>query len=310
MATAAIIEEAISECEEFADDEILNEWRLEKRAANREGIEEEMKQMSLEPDDEFLSILGEVCDTLVGNFEQSCKDESPEAAFAALIDISWFIPPSESGRSTEDQDSSEDFGSTSLRDIFPKRLVKPEGDSVPEERSDLNVDEAYPVQVRIHHSVLLRVLYRVMEQDLLKEANLYRLLNSIPGATEDDKAFLTDFFAAFFEGRHVEAIHLGLPRLEGLTKHQLENSGVAVTSQKNGEDLPKSLGGLFNLLDVHLDDDYLTFLKFRFTDDLGPEIRNQVAHGSIGYREANWNISASVLIELFRLSIRIDRLED
>jgi hypothetical protein len=311
LATAAIIEQAITTCRDFADEEILNKWRLEKREANRKGILEEMKGVSVEADDELISSFEEASEAHFENFSRACEEESPEVAFAGLLSIPKFIPSSNVDESPRDeQDRNDVVRSGSLKEIFPVRLMKGEGDSVPKERSDLAVDEGYQVRVELYHGLLLRVLYRILDQGLLQEVNLYVLLESIPGASEDDKAFLTDFLRAFFEERHAEAIHLGLPRLEGLAKRQLEESGIAVTGDKRGEDLPKSLGGLFHLLEKYLDNDYVTFLKYQYTDDMGPEIRNQVAHGSIGYREANFDISASVLIEVFRLSMRIDEIED
>jgi hypothetical protein len=311
LATAAIIEEAIAECQDFADEEVLNEWRLEKREANREGIAKEMKEVSAKPDEELVSSFEEACDMLVENFAKGCKDESPEVAFAGLLSIPDFIPRPNAKQPRQEEHAKNDmFQTGSFREIFPKRLMKSEGDSVSEEKSDLDVDDGYQVRVELYHGLLLRVLFRLLERDLLQEVHLYILLESIPGASVDDKAFLTDFLRAFFEERHTEAIHLGLPRLEGVAKRQLEEAGIAVTSDKRGEDLPKSLGGLFNLLEDYLEDEYVTFLKYRYTDDIGPEIRNQVAHGGIGYREANFDISASVLIELFRLSMQIDGIDN
>jgi len=308
LVTAAILEEAIVECRDFANEEVLNEWRLEKRRANREGIENEMNEPGVELDSEFVSDFENICDTLVENFAQVSRNNSPEAAFKALISLSNFVPNSEAAAG-DGVENKEEFQSANIADIFPKRLMKQEGDSVPEGRSNLNVDRGYSLRSHVYHGILLRVLYRILERDLLQEANLYVLLNSISGATDDDIAFLTDFIRAFFDGRHPEAVHLGLPRLESLARHHLEESGVAVTAEKDGADLPKSLGGLFNLLDEHLDEDYTTFVKYRYTDDLGPEIRNKVAHGNIGYREANFDVSASVLIEVFRLPMRIAEIE-
>lgn len=310
LATAAIIEEAIAECQDFADEEILNEWRLEKREANREGINKEMKEVNAEPNEELVSSFEEACNMLVEDFSNGSKHESPEVAFAGLLSIPGFVPrPNAKQPQQKRHDRNEMWESVSLREMIPERLMKVEGDSVSGGKSDLDVDERYQMRAEFYHGLLLRVLYRLLERDLLREAHLYILLESIPGASVDDKAFLTDFLRAFFEERHTEAIHLGLPRLEGVAKRQLEEAGIAVTSDKRGEDLPKSLGGLFNLLGDYLEDDYVTFLKYRYTDDMGPEIRNRVAHGSIGYREANFDISASILIEVFRLSMRIDEVE-
>jgi hypothetical protein len=152
-------------------------------------------------------------------------------------------------------------------------------------------------------------VYKLINQRLIKEHHFFTLLESIDGATVDDKAFLTDFIIAFFEDRHAEAIHLGMPRLEGVIKHQLEASGTAITASIRGEDLPKTFGGLMNRLDGLLDEDYVTFLRFRYHDATGEALRNRTAHGELRYKEAHYDFSASLLVEIFRSAVYISGLD-
>ena len=148
-----------------------------------------------------------------------------------------------------------------------------------------------------------------INQGLIKEHHFFRLLESIDGATVDDKAFLTDFIIAFFEDRHAEAVHLGMSRLEGVIKHQLEASGTAITASVRGEDLPKTFAGLMNRLEGLLDEDYITFLRFRYHDATGEALRNRTAHGEIQYKEAHYDFSASLLVEIFRSAVYISELD-
>jgi hypothetical protein len=184
-----------------------------------------------------------------------------------------------------------------------------EGDSVSDEVSDIDVPDRYNIDARLSTGLTARVVYKLINQELIREHHFYTLLESIEGATVDDKAFLTDFIIAFFEDRHPEAIHLGMARLEGLMKHQLEAAGTAVTGSKHGEDLPKSLGGIVNRLDGLVDDEYVTYLRFRYHDLVGEALRNRTAHGDLRYKEAHFDISASILVEIFRSAVYISQID-
>jgi hypothetical protein len=315
LVTATTIEEALKECESFADEETLNRWRLVKRRENRKGIEQEMKPVGGEVPDEVTENFTSIANTLVENFENAANEFSPEQAFLGLVKVPVFLPhlddePSDSGPQPGEVEEGENwFPTASLTDILPRRHMTHEGDSVSSETSDIDVPEWYSAEARLSVGLTARVVYKLINQRLIKEHHFFTLLESIDGATVDDKAFLTDFIIAFFEDRHAEAIHLGMPRLEGVIKHQLEASGTAITASIRGEDLPKTFGGLMNRLDALLDEDYLTFLRFRYHDATGEALRNRTAHGELRYKEAHYDFSASLLVEIFRSAVYISGLD-
>lgn len=310
LVTAATIEEAITECEPFADEETLNRWRLEKREANKEGIEEKMKSVGWEVSDEEAENFETIVSTLIGAFEDIATQHSPEAAFMGLVKAPVLLPQLEREEpSQRPEEDSDEFATASIHEIFPRRLMTHEGDSVSDEVSDIDIPDSYNIDARLSTALTARVVYKLINQELIREHHFYTLLESIEGATVDDKAFLTHFIIAFFEDRHPEAIHLGMARLEGLMKHQLEAAGTAVTGSKRGEDLPKSLGGIVNRLDGLVDDEYVTYLRFRYHDLAGEALRNRTAHGDLRYKEAHFDISASILVEIFRSTAYISQIE-
>lgn len=316
LVTATTIEDALKECESFADEETLNRWRLEKRKENRKGIEQEMKPVGGEVPDEVIDNFTSIADTLIENFENAANKFSPEQAFLALVKVPVFLPhlddkPSDSKPQSEEEEKEENlFPTVSLTDILPRRHMTHEGDSVSSETADIDVPDGYPAEARLSVGLTARVLYKLINQRIIKEHHFFTLLESIDGATVDDKAFLTDFIIAFFEDRHAEAIHLGMPRLEGVIKHQLEASGTAITASIRGEDLPKTFGGLMNRLDGLLDEDYVMFLRFRYHDATGEALRNRTAHGELQYKEAHYDFSASLLVEIFRCAVYISELDE
>lgn len=315
LVTATTIEGALKECESFADEETINRWRLEKRRENRRGIKQEMEPVGGEIPNEVAEKFTSLANTLVVNFEKAANEFSPEQAFLGLVKVPVFLPhlgdtPSDDGQQPGEEEGRENlFPTTSLTDIFPRRYMSHEGDSVSSETSDIDVPDGYSAEARLSVGLTSRVLYKLINQGLIQEHHLLTLLESIDGATVDDKAFLTDFIIAFFEDRHAEAVHLGMPRLEGVIKHQLENSGTAITASIRGEDLPKTFGGLMNRLEGLLDEDYVTFLRFRYHDATGEALRNRTAHGELRYKEAHYDFSASLLVEIFRSAVYISELD-
>jgi hypothetical protein len=314
LVTATTIEDAINECSDFASEERLNRWRLEKREENRSGMEEEMTQVTREVPDTVAENFEQIADGLVESFEEATSETRPEIAFLELIQQPVFLPNLEDSETEQPQqpegDIDVDFPTATVADIFPREILLHEGDSVPEEVSNIDVPQSYSIEARLSSGLLARVLYRILNRGLIREWHFYTLLEMIDGATVDDKAFLTDFIVATFEDRHPEAIHLGMARLEGVIKHQLESSGIAVTGDIDGIDRAKTLGGLLNRLEEVLDERYVTYLKFRYHDVGGEALRNRIAHGNLRYREAHFDKSASLLVEVFRSTVRIRESTD
>lgn len=314
LATATTIEEAINECRSFADDETLNQWRLEKREENRKGIQKEMKPIGGEVPEEVAENFSTMAQKLVENFEEVANEQSPEMAFIGLVKTSVLVPSIETEEPEPQQETAPEegegtFPTVKITDVFPRKHMTHEGDSVDESASDIDDPDWYTVAAQLSTRLTARVVYKVLNQELIREHHFYTLLESVDGATVDDKAFLTDFLIAFFESRHAEAIHLGMARLEGLMKHQLEAAGLAVTGDKQGGDLPKSFGGLMKRIDGVLDEEYVKYLRFRYHDFAGEALRNRIAHGNLRYKEAHFDLSASLLVEIFRTWVYINELE-
>lgn len=315
LVTATTIEAALNECRSFADEETLNRWRLEKREANRRGIEEEMKPIGGPVPDEAIENFNDIVESLVQYFRSTVEIQSPEVAFMGVVNAPVLLPKTnedttdQEGVSNSVEEASDEFPTVDVVDIFPRRHMTHEGDSVSEDASNIDARDGYGAEVRLSVGISARVLYLVIEEGLIREHHFYTLLESISGATIDDKAFLTDFIIAFFEGRHAEGVHLGMARFEALIKHQLENSGTAITGDKEGEDLPKTFGGLLNRMEEILQENYVTFLRYRFHDIVGDDMRNRIAHGDLRYKEAHYDLSASILVEIFRSSVHISEIE-
>jgi hypothetical protein len=64
-----------------------------------------------------------------------------------------------------------------------------------------------------------------------------------------------------------------------------------------------------NRLDGLLDEDYVTFLRFRYNDATGAALRNRTAHGELRYQEVHYDFSASLLVEIFRSAVYISELD-
>ena len=84
------------------------------------------------------------------------------------------------------------------------------------------------------------------------------------------------------------SIHLLVPQIEHLVRYHLKAKGVKTTNlDVNGIENENGLSTLIDLPEVkEMFGDNLAFeLKALFCDPFGPNLRNEVAHGLLGYRE-------------------------
>lgn len=152
--------------------------------------------------------------------------------------------------------------------------------------------------MQLRDAILTSILFRVFEEDIITEGDLY--LWAINELTVHDVAYLTDFIIAVFDNRYADALHIGIPRLEGAIASILKERGFETASLQDGYTTPVPLPGLLNMLDGHVDEDLVEYIRFRYSDISGQRVRNQVAHGRAEYGLAAPQICMILLYDIFR----------
>jgi hypothetical protein len=125
--------------------------------------------------------------------------------------------------------------------------------------------------------------------------------------------YLTRVTTNVFEGRDVEAIHLGATRVEALLYRLLREEGEDVDALMDEGTGTRTLGSLVPKLGEYVGEDFQEYIRYAYGEPVGQmfggNIRNRIAHGLLLPRENNRLYSLLILADLLRILTRITRTE-
>ena len=291
MHRAVIFQRALDNCTEFADEEQVIEWKRELRSANRMAIRREMASIEHEPGEDEIEELEQFIDEIVNQARQVSQDDFGGAALMFLLSRNDFVPQLEELRKIGEE--------VSIMDLVGRRNMTKEGDAIPDPE-DRTRPHTYHASVQLRDAVLTSILFRVFDEDIITEGDLYLYLWAIDELTVHDVAYLTDFIIAVFDDRYADALHIGVPRLEGAIASILKARGFETASLRDGYTTPVPFPGLLNMLDGNVDENLVEYLRFRYSDISGQRIRNQIAHGRAEYQLAAPRMCMILLYDIFR----------
>jgi hypothetical protein len=294
MLKADILERAVAKCQPFLSDEKENDWRLRIRELNKEAIEE-MPKIGHEVD------VGEDVSKIIDHFKEIQNKRSSWEAFSAIL----YAPI---GQGNYEQ-ALERMGEAPAANMLSRNVLSSEGDSVGFEpgmtQEGDRAPSGYIPALKTANHTLTVALHRLIDENLVTEADFFLVLSSIPGVTVHDEAFLTDAIINLFEERYSEAVHIAVPRLESVTANTYEEMGKAVTKNQGKVYTQRGLGGLFGLIEEDISTNFGKYLQYRYTDTAGQNIRNKVAHGQIKYSAMNFKLAVTTIFDTFRVGARI-----
>ncbi len=129
----------------------------------------------------------------------------------------------------------------------------------------------------------------IRQEHRLKEADFYSVVKRSPVVPPDRIRLMAKAIFQGFDGDFISALHLLIPQIENLVRYHLKQHGEKTTNiDINGIE---NENGLSTLIDNSKVEDIfgkdLSFeLKAIFCDPFGPNLRNELAHGLIGYEES------------------------
>ncbi|AUD78629.1 DUF4209 domain-containing protein [Kangiella profundi] len=129
----------------------------------------------------------------------------------------------------------------------------------------------------------------IRQEHRLKEADFYSVVKRSPVVPPDRIRLMAKALFQGFDGDFISALHLLIPQIENLVRYHLKQHGEKTTNiDINGIE---NENGLSTLMDNPKVEDIfgkdLSFeLKAIFCDPFGPNLRNELAHGLIGYEES------------------------
>ncbi|MDH3335910.1 MAG: DUF4209 domain-containing protein, partial [Rhodospirillaceae bacterium] len=128
----------------------------------------------------------------------------------------------------------------------------------------------------------------VRQEHRLKEADFYSLVSRSPLVPPDRIRLMAKALFQGFDGDFVSALHLLIPQIENLVRYHLKQHGEKTTNiDVNGIENENGLSTLMENPKVKaiFGKDLVFELKAIFCDPFGPNLRNELAHGLIGYEE-------------------------
>ncbi len=119
----------------------------------------------------------------------------------------------------------------------------------------------------------------------------------------DSLKMLTAAVERHFAGDYISSIHILVPQVENALRSLLKLKGIPVEKTDAGAISVKDMGGILAEEEAKsiLGRDFVTYLRLKFTDKEGMNIRNEVAHGLLKADKFDHKLSASLLYVLLKL---------
>ncbi|WP_144262405.1 DUF4209 domain-containing protein [Haloglomus irregulare] len=296
---ASVAHEAVQECVEWVDEATRAEWEQEHREANRASIDE-MGEFSHQLPDEEIEELDNALESIIDQFEELKEERHAVFAIKWLINRDILVP---------DPEPVDRGPGVSFRDLVQSRTITSSGGSYSQDESGGDWSDLYSVAVQHSHKVVQDLVYRLVNRGLLHEGDFFILFNRRDALRADTIAFLTDFVIAFFENRGSAATHIGMAQLEAVIRSQMEEYGKSTLrlDPHTGELHPRSMTGLLGQLEGDVSESWITYMRYRYTDLSGQNVRNKIAHGHLRYHQAQWGMSCILLFDMLRGFLELER---
>lgn len=161
---------------------------------------------------------------------------------------------------------------------------------------------------------VLRLEHRLREEDF------YSLVKRSPVVPPDRSRLLAKALFQGFDGDFVSALHLLVPQIENLVRYHLKQHGEKTTNiDLNGIENENGLSTLMGnpkTGDI-FGEDLVFEIKVIFCDPIGPNLRNELAHGLIDYEGSQnkysiyaWWLAFRLVFNTFWNSSRANQQED
>lgn len=303
---ADVLERGLARCVEFLDDEKQEEWKRESVEARLDAAENEMAEIS--PDEEILEAVAEESqeniERLVKWFESRVDaHRSSTYALYCLLCSDGYLPSYEQALNAE-------HGMV-FSQMLETQVTSPEGHAIATNPSLRELDEeqmrvptSYVQNLMTMNGMLAGALYRLIDRGSLTEFDFYPLLELAPWSI-DTQSFFVDSILDLFEGNYIQSFAVALPHFESAIVDTLREQNRSATAFTGEGTQQRTLGGLLDNIQADIEDEYWAYLKVKYTDPRGPNLRNRWSHGQFRYFQANFQNAAILLIDILKTTIQL-----
>ena len=158
-------------------------------------------------------------------------------------------------------------------------------------------EEVWAQMVRVHYQTLtglitqasiLPALQVIVEEHTIQAAQLVQLARSSPIVPIGREVLFGKALALGLDYDFAAALHLLTPQIENMVRHHLKQAGVSTSHlDQDGIETENGLSALIDLPQVSkiFGQDLAFEIKALFCDQMGPNLRNNIAHGLFDDRQ-------------------------
>ncbi len=196
-----------------------------------------------------------------------------------------------------------------IMDLIQRRTVTEAGESYSQEEGTPEFPPSYDATVQFVQNIRHAVYYRLQNRELINQRDFFVLINRQEVLSADTHAYLTDFVIHFFEHNHSVAVHLGITQLEAVIRALAADNNKSILSrdEETGELGRRSMSSILYQVDGDIDESWITYLRYRYVDLGGQNIRNKIAHGYLSYRHAAWGMSVILLFDILQNFLEFEK---
>ncbi|RJT04894.1 DUF4209 domain-containing protein [Halococcus sp. IIIV-5B] len=306
---ADVLRSGINEFGQYMGEEQEERWKKEALEARKKGTEEEMVEMDLEnlPNVEYDGdIMEDIYDEMdrnrdfiVESFKNLKYKYNSTCALYHIIVSEALIPDV-----TRMRLNSEQFV---LQNMISRKIISPEYNTLSTNPMDNTEDipNNYGRKALSLMDPAASAFYQLIKEGHLTIRDFIVMLRVSNSLSSDKEAFLTEALCDLFDGNYIQSLFVALPHIEGAIVDSLGAvDRTAYTNMEHGTQ-QQNLGGLFRM-DDYFDEDYSTYLRWRYTSREGMNLRNRAAHGQLRYANAHYYNAILTMCDIIRVIMKIN----
>ncbi len=159
----------------------------------------------------------------------------------------------------------------------------------------------YSIELEVVFSTIVNFIWNKMIENGLTAQMVIDRICSSDYMEEDQKKFISNGIKRFFEDDYVSTLHILVPQFESCFRTFFEWGGFPTTSLKtNGLQYEENFNDFLreDFVRETLDNDFLFMVEFVMVEQLGKNLRNNIAHGLSSIKTFNKN-NCLIVIYLF-----------
>ncbi len=233
------------------------------------------------------------------------KLDNLDMSFELLSRTNYYILPLEKIKEETEKTLEEAVFSkfVNLSSIYDGRKVF---QSVSEEdRFKHNLYQTYDIGLRINFGIIFKDVWDYLISEGLTSDKVVARITEWNYMDEQNKIIVEQGLKRFFDEDYISSLHILVPQFESCFRKFFEYYGYPTTSIKARTVQYEQTFGDFlknDFVKNNIDNNLLYFIKFVMVDDLGYNLRNNIAHGLAGVGMFNYYVSLIVIYMFFMLT--------